>query len=281
MAMHTWVPDTTIEKLNKWKKDINHGEYRAFLTVRDVNKVGRRHWVFCPHQGREVHLLSDGESRCYKGLLWEEGRIGVFEQYALDIDETLDIADEMDIIHPANHKTKEAYVMSTDFILKYHKNGKIISDAYTFKYHNQIYKVDNDGIRKPINPRTWQKFDIERHYWAARGVGYSIVTERDYTKEQFWNLRFCESSANLIVEPAVLADFVTMFHEHWLSKCNRSLNELCELTASSFHISFQVSMAYFKYAVLRGRIQLAPGFCVREFRRIALLDTVTANLESL
>jgi len=279
MAKRRCVSDRSIEKLNRWKKDINHIGYRPFLTVRDVNKIGRRHWIFCPHQDREVELLSDGESYSYIGLLWIEGRISVFEQYALDIDETLDIAVEMGVVHPGNYKTNEAYIMTTDFVLKLRSDGRIKSVAYTFKYNNQIYKVDTDGVKRRINPRTWEKFEIERRYWAARGIEYRVVTELDFTKEQAWNLRFCESSANLAVEPVMLANFVSAFYRHWQSKCNRSLNELCDLTALSCNISASLSMAYFKYAVLYGVIKLAPSFCVREFRRIDICGSLQNNLE--
>lgn len=203
-------------------------------------------------------------------LLWSEGRLNVFEQYALDIDETLDIADEMGVLHPGNYKTNEAYIMTTDFVLKCKDQGRTKSIAYTFKYFRQIYKIDIHGVKKRINPRTWQKFEIERRYWAARGVEYRVVTERDCTKEKYWNLRFCESSAYLKVEPAIFPTFVARFFQHWQLKCNRTLDELCELTAISCHISVDLALAYFKYAVLFGYIKLASDFCLRGFRRVEL-----------
>ncbi len=61
-------PPKTVLKYKQWIADISNGEYRSYLTVRDVNKIGRRHWIFCDRQNREVHLLSDGERRMYMEL---------------------------------------------------------------------------------------------------------------------------------------------------------------------------------------------------------------------
>lgn len=86
------ISEKTIKKFNAWKKGIVlSGQYKPYLTVRDVNKIGRRHWLFCPKQKRQVHLLSDGESRAYKKLISKPSTVIVEEQFALDIDETLDI----------------------------------------------------------------------------------------------------------------------------------------------------------------------------------------------
>ncbi|WP_075475951.1 hypothetical protein [Moritella viscosa] len=38
-----------IKSLNDWKREIvKSGCYIPFITVRKVNKIGRRHWIFCP-----------------------------------------------------------------------------------------------------------------------------------------------------------------------------------------------------------------------------------------
>ncbi len=143
-AMHKTVVVQSreiVDSLNDWKKNIlAKGKHIPYLTVRDVNKVGRRHWIYCPRQKRDVHLLSDGEFRAYKILLWQPNVISVEEQYALDIDETLDIAVGANMIHPRDWKTNIAHVMSTDFVVTQRlSNNSIQRIAYTFKYWNQLY----------------------------------------------------------------------------------------------------------------------------------------------
>ena len=46
----------TMEKLNRWKRDIQNlttGSYRPYLTVRAVNQIGRRHWIYCNVQYKQ------------------------------------------------------------------------------------------------------------------------------------------------------------------------------------------------------------------------------------
>jgi hypothetical protein len=38
-----------VKSLNAWKQEIaTSGKHTPYLTVRDVNKIGRRHWIHCP-----------------------------------------------------------------------------------------------------------------------------------------------------------------------------------------------------------------------------------------
>jgi hypothetical protein len=197
-----------IVSLNDWKSKISSiGKYQPYLTVRDVNKVGRRHWIFCPRQNREVHLLSDGEFRAYKILLWQPEVISVEEQYPLDVDETLHIAAQSQIIHPRNWKTNLAYIMTTDFVVKtLLDNGLHKRTAYTFKYWNQLFQRFPDGRVEKINTRTWQKFAIEREYWKMRGVECRVITELDTTKPHAWNIEYFELAHDLVTSTGELKE---------------------------------------------------------------------------
>lgn len=66
-------------------------------------------------------------------------------------------------------------------------------------------------------PRTLQKFEIERRYWAERGIDWGIVTEREYcpvVADNLWRLyphQKCELSPRVIqrirdtLQPDILA----------------------------------------------------------------------------
>lgn len=283
-----YIPEKTVKKFNLWKSDIHQGQYRPYLTVRQVNKVGRRHWLFCSKQRREAHLLSDGELRMYKKLLWQSGCITVMEQFALDIDETLDIAVAANLIHPRNWQSSEAYVMSTDFVVQRYdaKNlSNIITTAYTFKYFGQIYEVNLDGsiednwyeeehseqavIRK--NQRTWQKFAIEKEYWRRRGVEYRVVTERDATKEEFWNISFCESSQKLNFEQNEVIQFVQLFVKIWQENMRQSLGTLIKRVSSNIDADEKQTLTIFKYSVLHHILPLKHSLCLQMYRPLELL----------
>ena len=85
-----------ITSINKWNAEIERlGDHHPWVTVRQVNKVGRRHLHKCQKQKRIVHLLSDREKRAYKILVWRPDTLKIEEQYPLDINETLRIANEL------------------------------------------------------------------------------------------------------------------------------------------------------------------------------------------
>jgi hypothetical protein len=282
-----YIPPKTLKRFNAWKSDIRQNGYRSYLTVRQVNKVGRRHWLFCQKQRRQAHLLSDGELRMYTKLLWQPGCIKVMEQFALDIDETLDIAVAANLIHPRNWQTYEAYVMTTDFVVQQHdvaNPSKIVTIAYTFKYFGQIYEVnaagrildswsedslsENKVVRK--NLRTWQKFAIEKEFWRRRGVEYRVVTERDATKEQFWNIGFCASSQKLIFEKNEICEFVQLFVKTWQQNFRKPLNTLITLVASDLNIDKHYALSVFKYAVLHHFLPLEHSSSLQPFRPLEL-----------
>lgn len=264
----------TVKRFNQWKKDIENIEnYRPFLTVRQVNKVGRRHWLFCKRQKREVHLLSDAELYTYHKLLWKPGTIRVMEQFALDLDETLDIAVAGNLIHARNWETSEAYVMTTDFVTQRFdplRPNTLITEAFTFKYFDQIFELNSTGEevanwhrggeltgeKRRKNIRTWQKFAIEREYWRRRGVQYYEITEKDATKVEYWNIKFCEPAWDLVVDNDVMLDYLSVFNKVWESNFKKPLQYLLSISAEILSITDSYSLALFQYTVLNNLMPL-------------------------
>ncbi|MDO6568609.1 TnsA endonuclease N-terminal domain-containing protein [Alteromonas sp. 1_MG-2023] len=267
----------TVKKYKQWTDDIANGTYRSYLTVRDVNKVGRRHWMFCDKQNREVHLLSDGERRMYMELLYKPSTVAVFEQYALDLDETLDIAIELNIMHPRNWKTYEAYVMSTDFLvesLSADDNTTQLT-AYTFKYWDQIYKLSWLDEVEYKSMRTWQKFAIEREFWRRRGIEYRVVTERDATKVHYHNKLFSESAKDLKVSNETLTAFLACFCESWQRAPWCPLQALIAQVSHTLSMSVGDARQLFKFSLLYGFLPVyeeCETHMVRWFRPVHLMQ---------
>lgn len=101
MVRQPIVSNETVKSMNVWKKEIQLKQTQLpLITVREVNKVDRRHSVYCVRQKSDVHLLSDGEGRSYKILLWQSNTISLEEQHVLDTDKTLDISNALNVIDP-------------------------------------------------------------------------------------------------------------------------------------------------------------------------------------
>ena len=286
--MHT--TKLSMEKLNRWKRDIQNlttGSYRPYLTVRAVNQIGRRHWIYCNVQRRQAHLLSDGEKRMYKKLIYTPGTLRVFEQFALNLDESLDIAVAANLIHPRNWETCEAYVMTTDFLVQSsdpQSPSRVITTAYSFKYASQIFVVDEEGNileteadepnsrPKPVrkNARSWQKFEIEKRYWESRNVNYRIVTDLDATKEEVWNIEFCEPAARLNFPADVVQSFVVSFCRSWQKHFIKSLEFHLRSVQRDLQCTEMESIQLFQYSVLKHFLPIMHTSCFQFHRPVEL-----------
>ncbi|WP_462180476.1 TnsA endonuclease N-terminal domain-containing protein [Pseudoalteromonas gelatinilytica] len=263
----------TIKKLNKWKKLIhNLDDYESYLTVRDVNQIGRRHWIYCPIQKLHVHLLSDGELRAYKKLLLQKNIVRIFSQYALDLDETLDISVSLNLIHPRNWQTNVAHVMTTDLLATYrNKEGKEYRIAYTFKYWEQIYKLNTENEVEKINKRTWQKFEIERQFWKRRDVEYRILTERDATKEEAWNFDYFQLAYDFETNIDELKQFCVAFIQAWMVNPRAELQDLLKSLSEAQNHSFQRAQSLFQFSGLHNLLPVNINKFIRLFRPVELI----------
>jgi hypothetical protein len=153
------------------KTEYSQGEgaaYKPWLRIQDVPSLGRVHRVKGWRHGRVHHLLSDLEARVFFIYEWPLQIIDIREQYPLlPLDETLAIAKECGVAHPADIRSKQPMVMTTDFVLTIKKNLATAYQARAVKYAADLIKA-----------RTLEKLEIERRYWQARGVDWGIVTEQ-------------------------------------------------------------------------------------------------------
>jgi hypothetical protein len=109
----------TEEKIKKYQKEgRGQGEgknYLPWLSIQNVPSNGRVHRIMGSKSNRIHHLLSDLERDYFYLLEWAEGVLDIREQYPLNREVTLSIADELQIRHPKDNVTQTPIVMTTDF----------------------------------------------------------------------------------------------------------------------------------------------------------------------
>jgi hypothetical protein len=115
----------------------------------------------------------------FYSLEWSPDVLDIREQFPLSIEETLAIAKRLGIRHPADPKTKEPIVMTTDFLVTIGNMTHNAIVARTIKYENKL-----------VSRRVMQKFELERVYWTSRNVDWGIVTERDISREFAGNVQW-------------------------------------------------------------------------------------------
>ena len=101
----------------------------------------------------------------------------------LPLEDTLQIAGEFGIKHPADPRTKQPRVMTTDFLVTVLRGSQSRNVARSIVYAKRLG-----------NRRTIEKLEIECEYWRERGTEWAIVTELDI--------------------PMVIAKNVALIHNH-------------------------------------------------------------------
>jgi hypothetical protein len=112
--------------------------------------------------------------------------IDIREQFPLEREKTLAIAESKKIKHPEDSETKTPLVFSTDFFITIRKDTAIEYLARTIK-PSQLLN----------NPRIIDKFEIERQYWKDSNVDWGIITEKDLPKSICQNIGWVHSSYEL------------------------------------------------------------------------------------
>lgn len=153
--------------------------YKPWLTIQDVPSRGRVHRFMGWKTTREHHLFSDLEFNYHCFCDWAENVVDIREQYPLDRELTLKIAEDLDLKHPIDSKTNTPLVMTTDCFLTMREGSSIIYKARTMKFEKDL----NDK-------RIIEKFEIEKCYWEQQGIDWAIVTEKELPATFISNLKF-------------------------------------------------------------------------------------------
>ncbi|KXI27043.1 TnsA endonuclease N-terminal domain-containing protein [Paraglaciecola hydrolytica] len=246
------VTQEIVESVKLWQKEVADYGYSPWVKISDVRKFGRRHFHRCDKQGRIVHLLSDGEYRSYQILLWRPNVLAVYEQVPLDLSISLDIARELNIVHHRNYKDNSAYIATTDFLVKHIdvKTGEIIYTAYSFKYWDQFFQIDENGVVIRRKGRIIQKLKIEREYWRRKGIAFKLISEKDTTKDHCWNLDWFTQEWDAELEQSQKLEFSEAFLESWYIDKFASIQKHIDFACDKLVFNSKEGITLFKVCAL-------------------------------
>ncbi|MBL4900998.1 MAG: heteromeric transposase endonuclease subunit TnsA [Colwellia sp.] len=167
-------------KNQKWIKDGRGSgtgrDYLPWLTVRDLASKGRSHRIFGHKTQRTHHLLSDLELATFFILEWNKETSDIREQFPLRIEDTLALANEAGIKHPAVQGIDQ--VMSTDFLVD------------TNDLARPKFAVQAKFAETLQDPRTVEKLELERRYWKSKSIPWLVITEQEIPRVVFENIRW-------------------------------------------------------------------------------------------
>lgn len=156
-------------------------DYKPWFTIRDVPSRGRSHRILGAVTGRVHHLLSDLERGAFLIYDYLSGVTDIREQFPLDRESTLAIAEQAGIRHPQDVRTQTPLVQTTDLVIDIVRKGRSETLVRTVKPSSELQKA-----------RVIEKLEIERRYWTDRGVDWGIVTERELPATLIRNLELLQ-----------------------------------------------------------------------------------------
>ncbi len=143
-------------------------DYQPWLTVRDLPSAGRSHRIWGVQTQRTHHLLSDLELAAFFLFDWNPSVADIREQYPLRLEDTSELATQAHIRHP--EVRGQVQIMSTDFLVDTNK-PELPRMAIQVKTSSDL-----------SNPRIVEKLELERRYWALKGVPWYLLTEKQIPK---------------------------------------------------------------------------------------------------
>jgi hypothetical protein len=151
--------------------------YTPWLTTADVPSIGRSHRAFWSKTERVHHFLSDNEYASFLRHCYEDDVVDIREQFPLDRIETILIAEVLGIRHPVDRVSRTPLVMTTDLLVTRKTPRGLREYAYAVKEDKDLQSL-----------RTIEKLEIERIYWAMRGIVCKIQLRSELKTNAALNL---------------------------------------------------------------------------------------------
>ncbi|QSX34467.1 TnsA endonuclease N-terminal domain-containing protein [Shewanella avicenniae] len=240
----------------KLKREKN---YKPWLTARNSHTYGQAQVISSVKFGRVHHFLSRGEAAAFFHFEANQNVIALYEQYPLPLNETMQIAIALNIVHPATTLEFEQYdgvkvakTMTLDYLVQYRSGDW---DAYNFKYASSLDPNFTDPRQVA---RTRAKELIERAYCEQNNISWRQLTEHSFDEELTRNLiylRECFERPDVIevsddVKSALLFQFKKAFKEHPL----HAIRDILEHVGTCFGLTLKETELFFQLLVYRRQL---------------------------
>ena len=171
-------------------------EYKPWILVYDFASSGVISRIAGSKTGRIHHFMSTGEKNYFYLLEWSDEVTDIQEQFPLaDLELALRLASEAGIRYPRDSVSAFPYVLTCDFMIR-------TKDGFKARTVKPSSALDNT--------RVLEKLEIERRYWAKKGIDWKIVTERELPIVKIRNIEWLHSASKtpMILDSAIVMDTV-------------------------------------------------------------------------
>ncbi len=211
-------------------------KYIPFLKTRDFSSIGRAHRPKGMLINRTYELFSDIEYHFFLLLDFATNIHDIREQFPLDLEETMEIAESHNIVH-SPLDSEEKFVMTTDFLLTM-KDGSSI--ALSIKPSSEL-----------IKKRVLEKLHVEYSYWKRKSVTWILLTEKEIDLIILKNIKNFQEK--YFHEFENVDEFIYQLETHdWDS--NTSIQEILRDVSKKCKIPFGKGREIFTYLLAHKKI---------------------------
>lgn len=226
-------------------------EYNPAITIQDVPSLGRSTRIHGIKTGRQHEFLSDMERNYFHILNFSDFVIDIREQFPLQLDLTMLIAEELGIKHPIHPRTKRPVHMTSDFNITINQKGKIKDIVRTIKRKDDL-----------VDKRIVEKFEIERIYWSRLNLDWGMVTDIEINKTlalnidnvmHYYSLEQLETFSQF--DSNEFEDIILAFLQRFIDS-NKTVRELSSIFERDMHLEKGAGIALFKYLIANKFIKI-------------------------
>ena len=214
------------------------------MKVQDFSSKGNSTRFKGIKTNRQHEFLSNFERDYFLLLEWQDSVYDIREQFPLNREETIKIAEEKGINHSIDKETDTFIPMTTDFFITVKENNKFQYFARTVKPKTELG-----------DPRVIEKFEIEREYWERKGISWGIVTENEIDRAFSKNINWVHKSYYLNDrEDERYADiFLEVLNS---SSDEENLQNICDQFDENYNLEVGSAITYLKHLIARKLITL-------------------------
>jgi len=197
-------------------------------------------------------------------LDWSLPVLDIREQFPLrPLEETLAIAEQCGVAYPADPRTKEPVVMTTDFVVTVRQSVGSIEQARTVKYAQDLQ-----------SKRNLEKLEIERCYWQRRNIDWGIVTEREVSKTLAENIKWLHPYLDLNDLPQSDITRITMVMTPLVLQAKDSLADIAAICDDQLGLTPGLSLLVVRHLLANRVWQVNMVKPIRPSERLVLLSSL-------
>jgi len=251
----------------RWAENRGQGEHASFkpwFRRFDFPSCGERRESFFRVCDRPIHTFSHLEFR--KALLGktQDGVTDMWEQYPMPLEETLDIAASIPVVHPRSPRTGEYVVMTNDLLLIFDSVVGRRRVAWDCKYQDDLRFW-----------RTLEKLEISRlwhkHHGNAPLIATDEISDENYLSNLEW-LHALERRDAMLGYPSDLAQRVDTIMRPMVDRREQLLWQLAARADDALGFKLPVCLYACRYLLSAGIWKTDLRIWVRATEPLVLLS---------